>query len=86
MEGVENRSLEGWLAGGVPFHIPGNGGPDCVQFISLSQRLLETFIFSLISVVMLIWSIRSLPPLKIKEVHKLDRYIKNILSQIISIL
>ena len=86
MEGVENRSMEGWLAGGVPFHIPGNGGPDCVQFISLSQRLLETFIFSLISVVMLIWSIRSLPPLKIKEVHKLDRYIKNILSQIISII
>ena len=74
MEEVSNHSEAGWLAGGVPFHIPGNGGPGCVQFLSVRQRTVETMVFSLGSILLLLWSYRTLSPIQNLDAHVLDRW------------
>eukprot|EP00092_Neocalanus_flemingeri_P083784 GFUD01105173.1.p1 GENE.GFUD01105173.1~~GFUD01105173.1.p1 ORF type:complete len:148 (-),score=27.32 GFUD01105173.1:74-517(-) len=73
MEEVSNHSEAGWLAGGVQFHIPGNGGPGGVQFLSAGQRMVETVVFSLGSIFLLIWSYRALSPVQNMDAHVLDR-------------
>lgn len=73
MEEVSNHSEAGWLAGGVQFHIPGNGGPGCVQFLSAGQRMAETVVFSLGSIFLLLWSYRALSPVQNMDAHVLDR-------------
>lgn len=70
---VTNHSLTGWLSGGVPFHIPGNGGPACVEFLTTGQRVVETIFFTLISVLLFIWAYRSLSPVASIDAHVLDR-------------
>jgi len=37
-----------WLTGGIPMHIPGNGGPECVEFLTTKQRVVETVVWTLI--------------------------------------
>jgi len=73
MDEVTNHSSAGWLAGGVPFHIPGNGGPECVLFLTVGQRIMETMIFSLGSFLLFLWSYKSLSPVQNLEAHMLDR-------------
>jgi len=68
---MSNNSNVGWLSGGVPFHIPGNGGPDCVQFLSTQQKVVETMVFTMLSVMLFIWSYMSLIPLDIVDPHVL---------------
>jgi len=63
----------GWLVGGVPFHIPGNGGPECVEFLGVGQRLLETIGFSVGSIILLVWSWSSLSPIQNMDAHVNDR-------------
>jgi len=74
MDEVTNHSREaGWLSGGVPFHIPGNGGPACVMFLSSQQRVGETIIFTLLSMLLFIWSYSSLSPIHTSQATMADR-------------
>ena len=79
MDTVTNHSLTGWLSGGVPFHIPGNGGPACVEFLSTGQRVVETMAFTLLSVLLFIWAFRSLSPVHSIEAHVLDRSLSGLI-------
>ena len=36
---------------GVDHSLPGNGGPECTNFLSLTQKVIETFIFVSLAVV-----------------------------------
>ena len=58
------------LFGGVNFTIEGEGGPDCVGFLSESHRLIETLAFVTINGVVLLWAARkvSLPQQEISNV------------------
>jgi len=58
------------LFGGVNFTIDGEGGPDCVSFLSESHRLIETLTFVCINGVILLWAARkvSLPQQEISNV------------------
>lgn len=74
MGDMNNSSRDtGWLSGGVPFDIPGNGGPDCVQFLSPYQRLVETMVFSLLSLMLFLWSYKSLSSIQIITAQMRDR-------------
>ena len=41
---------------GVDPKVPGNGGPDCAAYLSLTQRLVETVIFTLVGIGYTWWS------------------------------
>lgn len=38
-----------WCYGGVNATIPGNGGPDCANFLSFKRRILETLFGCIVS-------------------------------------
>ncbi|KAL7635571.1 UNVERIFIED_CONTAM: hypothetical protein RMT77_014640 [Armadillidium vulgare] len=40
-----------WCYGGVNATIPGNGGPDCANFLSFKRRILETLFGCIISLI-----------------------------------
>ena len=58
------------LFGGVNFTIEGEGGPDCVNFLSESHRAIETVTWVCINGAILLWAARtlSLPQLEISTV------------------
>merc|ERR1712179_489969 len=51
-----------WRYSGVPFHIPGNGGPGCVSFLSVGQRVQETFIYTCVCLSLTYYSLRHMRP------------------------
>jgi len=53
---------EDWLYSGVDFTIAGNGGPDCVSFLSLTQRMMETFIYTCVCLTLTYSSLRYMEP------------------------
>jgi len=74
MEDLANHSADtGWLSGGVPFHIPGNGGPDCVQFLSTYQRVGETLVFTCLSLMLFLCSYKSLTSIQTVDAYMKDR-------------
>lgn len=44
-----------WSYGGVDGSIPGNGGPDCANFLTIHRRLFETLLGIAIPVVYFFW-------------------------------
>ena len=44
--------------GGVNFTIEGEGGPDCVKFLSESHRFIETLTFVIINGAIMLWAAR----------------------------
>jgi len=51
---------ESLLYGGVLYHIEGNGGPDCVTFLSPVRLLCETIVFVTLSIVLLVNTIKKI--------------------------
>ena len=58
------------LFGGVNFTIEGEGGPDCVNFLSESHRFIESLAFISINGAILVWAAQkvSLPQKEISKV------------------
>lgn len=54
---VNFSSLLDIAYGGVDFSLPGNGGTECVAFLSLKQRIIETITYELLTAVVL-WNVR----------------------------
>jgi len=50
------------LYGGIDFSITGEGGPDCLAFLSPAQRLTETLVFGVFSVALILYSWRKVWP------------------------
>lgn len=44
-----------WSYGGVDGSIPGNGGPDCANFLTIHCRLFETLLGIAIPIVYFFW-------------------------------
>jgi hypothetical protein len=61
--GGEDYTLVDYLYGGVNYSIEGNGGPDCVNYISLNQRLIESVLFVPIFIYVTVWSAQRIPRL-----------------------
>ena len=59
------------LYGGVNFTVEGEGGPDCVNFLSESHRIIETVSFVVINAAILGWAARkvSLPHRGIPDIQ-----------------
>lgn len=38
------------LYGGVDFSLPGNGGKECVEYLSSNQRIVETLVYELFTI------------------------------------
>lgn len=57
-----------WLHSGIPFHIPGNGGPQCIGFLPVTQRVVETLLHTSLSLILLYSAIKHLQPVTIKIV------------------
>ncbi|CAM1310816.1 TMEM164 (predicted) [Pycnogonum litorale] len=58
-------NIKDWIVGGIDHSLAGNGGPECVNFISIQRRIIETVISLLIGTVYLYigWSQLRVPPL-----------------------
>ena len=70
-------SLLDALTAGIDFSLPGNGGPDCLHYISSSRRLLEDLSFfglSLLCMIVGIWWHTSPPRQKELEVEEPFKY------------
>ena len=44
---------DNFLYGGIDFSVAGEGGQDCISFLSPAQRLTETLVFGLISLALI---------------------------------
>ncbi|XP_054708168.1 transmembrane protein 164-like [Uloborus diversus] len=68
-----------WSFHGVNHSIQGNGGPDCVNFLSIERRIMETFLALTIACLSLIWSYKrcTVPP--VPKVMREDRGGKRLL-------
>ncbi|XP_026874317.2 transmembrane protein 164 isoform X1 [Electrophorus electricus] len=53
-------SLLDWVYGGVDPKFEGNGGPECAAFITPHQRICETFVIILISIVEVVLALRKI--------------------------
>lgn len=49
-----------WAYSGVDASVPGNGGPECANFISLGRRFIETILVLTVSLSMITWSYKNL--------------------------
>ncbi|PNF42761.1 hypothetical protein B7P43_G13627 [Cryptotermes secundus] len=49
-----------WAYSGVNASLPGNGGPECASFLSLSRRITETGITLAFAVICILWGYRNL--------------------------
>ena len=56
-----------WLTGGIPTDIPGNGGAECVEFLSGKQRIIETVIWTIFLsfLAVLGWRIKQNPTVEV---------------------
>jgi len=56
-----------WIAGGIPFDIPGNGGAECVSFSTPTQRLVETMFWSTVALMVawIGWRAKSPPTVQV---------------------
>ena len=50
---------ENFLYGGIDFSVPGEGGPDCTDFLSPQRRLAETAVFGSLSLLVAVQSWRT---------------------------
>jgi len=57
-----------WLMGGVNFSIPGEGGQECADFISVEQRLTETILFTTASWFLAKWAWKNIPSTDLKSI------------------
>ena len=48
-----------FLYGGIDFSVPGEGGPDCTDFLSPQRRLVETAVFGSLSLLVAVQSWRT---------------------------
>ena len=73
------RHYMGWTLTGVDFSLPGNGGPDCVEFIPHKQKIVETVAFSLLALVWLAWSYPRIKlPERLPEPSRIDSTMKRV--------
>jgi hypothetical protein len=49
-----------WAYSGVNASLPGNGGPECAAFLSLSRRIIETCITLTFAVICILWGYKNL--------------------------
>lgn len=54
------RAMFEWAYSGVNASLPGNGGPECASFLSLSRRITETGITLAFAVICILWGYRNL--------------------------
>ncbi|ESO09742.1 hypothetical protein HELRODRAFT_183886 [Helobdella robusta] len=54
-----------WTYSGVNFSIPGTGGPECVDYLSSRQKILETFLVLLVSSLQIWYMMPCLGPRKV---------------------
>jgi len=60
-----------WTYAGVDPNLPGNGGPDCLEFISPSQKLIETTFYVTVAVFAIGYS---WPRLNMSECRKVSMH------------
>ena len=49
------NTIHDWGYGGVNETIPGNGGPECANFLSLERRFIETLFGCAVSISYFLW-------------------------------
>lgn len=52
-----------YLYGGVNHSLLGNGGPSCVNYISMEQRIIETVLLVPLFIAQTFWSAKKIPKL-----------------------
>ena len=76
----------GWMYSGVDFSLPGNGGPECVDFIPFPQKVIETVIFAGLSIIWMMWAYpRVKLPDDIPEPSKIDSTMKRVVLMMMCI-
>lgn len=62
-----------WAISGVDHNIEGNGGPECVKYLSADRRLYETVFASILALIYVYWGIRRIQVPTVPKVFKEDR-------------
>ncbi|XP_067122259.1 transmembrane protein 164 [Centruroides vittatus] len=62
-----------WAISGVDHSIEGNGGPDCVKYLSPNRRLYETIFATILALIYLYWGIRRIHIPPVPKISKEDR-------------
>ena len=83
------QSTFDWVCGGVDPKFKGNGGPECVGFLTPGQRLLETFIVLAISAleIVICWPRLKVPAhvVNAEQNRQPDRFGKRFLLVLLSV-
>lgn len=76
----QNAGWTDWAYTGVDFSLAGNGGDDCVNFLSVRQRIIESILVGIVSGLVLYRAVRRLTlPEKLTPADRLDHCGKRIL-------
>ncbi|XP_067008114.1 transmembrane protein 164 [Anabrus simplex] len=75
-----------WAYRGINASVPGDGGPECAQFLSLTRRFIETVVAVLVSAYLISWGYRNLSPIESNCYKKRDRGGKRLLLVLVSLI